>query len=66
LKQLRKAYDELKKTQERQQEEQNDLLVLLAEKDQVLKKFKTLLQENRIEFSDPESEEEDEESDDDL
>jgi len=41
--------------------------VLLAEKDQQLKNFKALLQENKIEFSELESEENgDEESDGDL
>ena len=66
LKQVKKAYEEVKKTQKTQQEQQDDLLVLLAEKDQLIKKYKALLQENKIEFSEPESEEDDdEESDDD-
>lgn len=50
-----------------QETEQEDLLVLLAEKDQKVNKFKALLQENKIEFSESESEEEEEdETDDDL
>ncbi|XP_065910290.1 general vesicular transport factor p115-like [Dysidea avara] len=66
LKQAKKTYEELKKTQQTQQDQQDDLLVLLAEKDARIKKFKTLLQENKIEFSESESEGEEEESDDDL
>ena len=66
MKQAKKTYEELKKTQQTQQDQQDDLLVLLAEKDARIKKFKTLLQENKIEFSESESEGEEEESDDDL
>lgn len=64
LRQLQKTYEELKKSKEQQQTEQDDLLVLLAEKDQKVNKLKALLQEHKIEFSETESEEE--ETDDDL
>lgn len=64
LKQLQASYEELQKTKQLQEAEQEDLLVLLAEKDQQVNKLKTLLQENKIEFSETESEEE--ETDDDL
>ena len=66
LKQLQASYEELQKTKQLQEAEQEDLLVLLAEKDQKVNKFKALLQENKIEFSESESEEEGEETDDDL
>lgn len=64
LKQLQISYDELQKTKKIQESEQEDLLVLLAEKDQKVNKLKALLQENKIDFSESESEED--ESDDDL
>ena len=67
LKQLQLSYEELQKTKQIQETEQEDLLVLLAEKDQKVNKFKALLQENKLEFSESESEEEEEdETDDDL
>ena len=66
LKQLQASYEELQKTKQLQEAEQEDLLVLLAEKDQKVNKFKALLQESKIEFSESESEEEGEETDDDL
>ena len=47
-----------------QETEQEDLLVLLAEKDQKVNKLKVLLQEHKIELSETESEED--ETDDDL
>ena len=55
LKQLQLSYEELQKTKQIQETEQEDLLVLLAEKDQKVNKFKALLQENKIEFSEYES-----------
>ena len=64
LKQLQSSCEELQKTKQIQEAEQEDLLVLLAEKDQKVNKLKTLLQENKIDFSESESEEE--ETDDDL
>ena len=64
LKQLQKNFEELQNTKQIQETEQEDLLVLLAEKDQKVNKLKALLQEHKIEFSESESEED--ETDDDL
>ena len=64
FRQLQKTYEELKETKQIQEAEQEDLLVLLAEKDQKVNKLKALLQEHKIELSETESEED--ETDDDL
>ena len=58
LKQLQKTYEELQKTKQMQETEQEDLLVLLAEKDQKVNKLKALLQDHKIEFSETEEEDE--------
>ena len=55
---LMKAYEKLKKVKQTLEQEQDDVLMLLAEEDHRIKKFKTLLQENKIEFLESESEEE--------
>ena len=66
LKQLQKNFEELQNTKQIQETEQEDLLVLLAEKDQKVNKLKALLQEHKIEFSESETESEEDETDDDL
>ena len=57
-----KAYGELKEKSETIEKEQEDLLVLLADNDVRIKKFKSILTENNIPI--PESEEESDEDDD--
>ena len=64
LSQLQRSYEELQKIKDVLESEHEDLLVLLAEKDQKVNKMKDLLRENKIDFSESESGEE--ESDDDL
>ena len=66
LKHLQKTYEELQKAKQMQEAEQEDLLVLLAEKDQQVNKLKTLLQQHKIEFSESESEEDETDDDEDL
>ena len=63
LKQLQIAHEELQQNNITLEKEQEDLLVLLADNDSKIKKYKTMLEENKISL--PESDDDDEEDDDD-
>ena len=60
---LQRNYEETKKKNEMAEKEQEDLLVLLADNDARMKKYRTLLTDNNVEL--PESEGEDDDDDDD-
>ena len=58
-------YDEQKQKNETLEKESEDLLVLLADNDGQIKKYKGLLTENNIELPESEEDEDDDDDDDD-
>ena len=69
LRQLQTAYQELQEKYDTAEKEQEDLLVLLADNDTKIKKYKAILAENKIplpESDEDDDEEEEEEEDEDL